>query len=79
MKRSAFAFYPGQRFIEAADPTRDNSFIEVAWVDRDQHGTPRVAFRYTDGREVMIYAGQARAAIAAGLLVPSGAIERYAA
>ena len=79
MNRSAFAFYPGQRFVQALDPTWGDQPVEVAWVDRDEHGTPRVAFRFEDGREVVIYAGQARTALAAGLLAPAETIERRAA
>ena len=46
MNRSAFAFAPGQYFLEAADPIWGHQFVEVARIDRDQNGTPRVTFRY---------------------------------
>ena len=79
MMHSAFALIPGQRFYQVADPSGSDEPVEVALVDRDPLGTPRVTFRYRHGREVTAYVGQVRAALAAGLLVPADMDEAEAA
>ena len=58
----------GQRYQQPGDPAWADP-MEIARIDGDRHGFALVTFRFPDGREVVAYAAQIRAALASGHLV----------